>query len=309
MNLLYSLIILLIKLNIFLLFDVFLYYIDIRGVNMSIDTLTLPDKDKLSGIGFLKQTSVAQTYPAHTHDFYEIFLVTKGKAIHIVNGVTQLVIRGSFVFLRPNDVHNYRFFKSFDFEFITIGIPVSEINITIKYLCLEITPFLEPVEAPIILLEGSSLLDMESKMEKIGETEVGIERHMYFRALLPWLIYRFYKNSTEKENKINVPPWFLKLLELMSEQDNYVQGLSKMLVLANYSQEHLTRVFRRYLDITPTEFINEKRMNYAAQLLKSNEYEVLDICLRCGCNNLSHFYHLFKKYYKCSPKEYIKDYS
>ena len=92
----------------------------------------------------------------------------------------------------------------------------------------------------------------------------------------------------------------------MSERDNYVGGLRKMITLSNYSQEHLTRAFRRYLDITPTQFINEKRMNYAAELLKSSDHEVLDICIMCGCNNLSHFYHLFKKYYKCSPREYVK---
>ena len=204
------------------------------------------------------------------------------RSLHVVNDFTQLLSRGSFVFLRPNDVHKYSFFKSFDFELITIGIPVSEINITIKYLSLNFTSFLEPRIAPTILLEGSTFLDIEGKIEKIGETEVGEERHLYFITILPLLLYNFYSAVRVKRSKINVPPWFLKLIEKMSERDNYVGGLSKLITLANYSQEHLTRVFRRYLDITPTQFINEKRMNYAAELLKSSDYEVLDSALCVG---------------------------
>ena len=51
---------------------------------------------------------------------------------------------------------------------------------------------------------------------------------------------------------------------------------------------------------------NENRMNYASELLKSSDYAVIYICLSCGCNNLSYFYHLYKKYYEFYPKKYVK---
>ena len=38
-------------------------------------SLTLPDYDKISGVGYLYQKSVKETYPLHTHDFYEIFYI------------------------------------------------------------------------------------------------------------------------------------------------------------------------------------------------------------------------------------------
>ena len=41
---------------------------------------------KMGGRGFtIRQDSVGETYQLHCHDFYEFFLVTKGRALHVVN--------------------------------------------------------------------------------------------------------------------------------------------------------------------------------------------------------------------------------
>ena len=57
------------------------------------------------GAKALHQFGVHATYKIHTHDFYELFLVPKGSAVHAVNGRSQLLTEGSFVLVRPNDVH------------------------------------------------------------------------------------------------------------------------------------------------------------------------------------------------------------
>jgi len=90
----------------------------------------------------------------------------------------------------------------------------------------------------------------------------------------------------------------------MSKPENYIAGLPKLLELAHSSQEHLTREFRRHLDLSPTEFINMKRLNYAAELIIEGKMEITEICYACGFNNLSHFYHCFKKQYGCAPKKF-----
>lgn len=53
------------------------------------------------GARVLHQCGVPATYKIHTHDFYELFLVSHGGAIHAVNGRSQLLSEGSFVLMRP----------------------------------------------------------------------------------------------------------------------------------------------------------------------------------------------------------------
>lgn len=80
----------------------------------------------------------------------------------------------------------------------------------------------------------------------------------------------------------------------MEEPENFIEGLPRLISLANVSQEYLNRSFRRYLHMSPTEFINMRRMDFAASLILENRMEIIDICQECGFRNLSYFYRVFQ---------------
>ena len=103
-----------------------------------------------------------------------------------------------------------------------------------------------------------------------------------------------------------MPEWFMQLLEEMEKQENFSVGLSRMVQLSGVTQEHLNRVFKRYLDMTPTEFINLKRINHSADLLVKGNTSTLDVCYQCGFNNTSSFYQVFHKTYHCTPREFVR---
>ena len=202
------------------------------------------------------------TYKIHTHDFYELFLVSHGGAIHAVNGRSQLLSEGSFVLMRPRDVHRYDFFNNADFELLDIGIPRTVFERLCDYLQLDRAIFDTP-ELPLhCVLSGHTLTDVQEKLLNTN---------------------RFADNETACR---------------------YTTGLPCLLALANMSQEHLTRSFRRYIGMTPTEYINGKRLSLAAQLLLQGDMPVIEICGACGFNSLSRFYRLFTERYGCAPKAF-----
>ena len=57
---------------------------------------------------------------------------------------------------------------------------------------------------------------------------------------------------------------------------------------------YISKFFRKYHETT-YGFINELRLNYCADSLLYSDENILDIALEAGFNNISHFYHLFKK--------------
>ena len=63
----------------------------------------------------LHQFHVFETYGLHMHEFYEVFYVVHGQAMHEVNGSAQVVGEGSLVFIRPDDQHCYRYLARSDF--------------------------------------------------------------------------------------------------------------------------------------------------------------------------------------------------
>lgn len=90
----------------------------------------------------------------------------------------------------------------------------------------------------------------------------------------------------------------------MRSPANFFAGLRRMQQLSGYTPEHLCKVFRKYLDRTPTAFINEMRINYAARQLSDSDKGVAEIAYELNIQSLSRFYQLFKNQYACTPVEY-----
>lgn len=249
----------------------------------------------------LHQYGVHSTYRLHTHDFYELFLVPQGSAVHVINGQTQLLTEGSLVLIRPADTHRYEFLNSSDFEIINIGIPFTAFLRLCQYLEVDRARFDAPPVSPLRVLSGAALRDAQKKLlENQGTPDPEVSyRHML--SVFPYLVGLFLAMPEETGR---FPSWLSALLDKMDRPEHFIPGLSHMLDLANLSQEHLTRSFRRYLGVTPTEFINAKRLSYAAELLLTQDLPVIDVGVQCGFNSQSHFYRLFTQRYGCPPRAF-----
>lgn len=70
------------------------------------------------------------------------------------------------------------------------------------------------------------------------------------------------------------------------------------------SVQHLSRLFRKYLNMTVVEYINEKRIEEAKRLLLENIYTVAKIAEMTGYNNTVTFMRNFHRYVGLSPTEY-----
>ncbi len=92
----------------------------------------------------------------------------------------------------------------------------------------------------------------------------------------------------------------------MMEKKHFAEGLPALYQLSTKSPEHIGRSIKRYWGLTPTEWVNSFRLQYAAHLLYTTDTEILDIAMESGFDNLSHFYHLFKRKYTLTPAQYRK---
>lgn len=273
---------------------------------MSIPKLSLSETNDITGIPIFKQYSVKETYPLHTHNFYELFFVSKGKATHHINEKTQLLESGSFVFIRPNDIHNFTALNHFDFELFTIGFSEEELLHTLDYLNIPLSKIVSPTLPVHYVLHGNSKAFVQQQLEFMLTKNTKEDRQKLFRVFLPVALYLLENLEISTYEQEIFPHWLENLDNEMSKRENYVLGLPRMLELSNYSQEHLNRVFKRYLKTTPTEYINAKRLGYASQLLVEQKYTTTDICFMAGFHNLSYFYSVFKKQYRCTPSQFLK---
>ncbi len=81
-------------------------------------------------------------------------------------------------------------------------------------------------------------------------------------------------------------------------------SLSSLAGKIGVTKEYLSALFKKEVGKTVTEYIREKRMHYAAFLLRTTDLQIQTIAHHCGIEDLQYFSKLFKKSFACSPRDY-----
>lgn len=74
------------------------------------------------------------------------------------------------------------------------------------------------------------------------------------------------------------------------------------------SADHLTRVFKKRFGMTVTDYILDRRMKLASELLKKPDLSITMVSNSVGFSHYSYFTEQFKKYYGLTPRDYQKRY-
>lgn len=95
-----------------------------------------------------------------------------------------------------------------------------------------------------------------------------------------------------------------KLIKLNYSHESFsAADISKMLFV---SPQHLGRLFREYVGMTPVAYLSDTRINSASDLLRKSNYTVSELCHAVGFRDEHYFMKAFKKKYGMTVKEYRK---
>lgn len=72
----------------------------------------------------------------------------------------------------------------------------------------------------------------------------------------------------------------------------------------HFSPSYFSIIFKKTFDVTFSEYLTEIRMEQASYLLREGNDNIAVIAQRTGYNDVKYFLRVFKKYYKCTPKDY-----
>jgi transcriptional regulator GlxA family with amidase domain len=98
-------------------------------------------------------------------------------------------------------------------------------------------------------------------------------------------------------------PKLLAVIRRMEESIDEPLSQAKLAEAVGLSSRQLERLFRRYLDRTPTRYYLELRLARARLLLLQTDLSVLEVALACGFVSASHFAKCYREVYGRTPRD------
>jgi AraC family cel operon transcriptional repressor len=243
----------------------------------------------------------ARTTRLHRHDFPEIFWIERGKGRHYINGQVKNLNAGDLVCVRPEDRHRLEARDRHGFVLINLAYqPRMRAELLQRY----------PEELSFLLAANDSLpfrAELSSaRMNQLRDGLSGLRRNVHSRLGLEHFLLGLHEMllPAAVADLPAMPNWLQHACEEVRRPDVFAQGVAGMVRAAGRSAEHLARTMRAVLGTTPSAYLNQVRMEYAARELRSTSRPIVDIILDCGLANLSHFYALFRAAHGTTPHVY-----
>lgn len=264
--------------------------------------------DMRTGIMYRYVHSETEYFRPHYHDYCEVFLVLSGAAQHLINGRIVHLTQGDIVFIRPQDRHDYIPEMGRSFSMLNITFTLQTVEEIFSFLGdgFPGQALMQAEMAPSVKLSATDFEILENRMRGIravSQQDVPTLKAMLRRLLFDILTTHFGDLAPKEEA---MPSWLDELCRRLRE-GGFVEGAEPMFAACDKSREHICRSMKGYTGMTVTEFINDLRLNYIANMLQNSNHTVTEIIFDSGFNNISWASRLFREKYGESMRQYRKN--
>lgn len=266
----------------------------------------LPDRRSHHHIA-LTQLAAGRRTVLHTHDFPELFLVTRGHGIHHWNGRKQRLARGSFAFVRASDRHYYEADPATLLEFINLAFAPA----WWRHFSQLFAPPLETVStgAGAFLRQADLSSDGAARLE--DRLHVLLARSTQDRPLLAETMVALMREWTSPAGMISVaqhppPEWLTRVVRDMQNPELIAKPLAYWQSRSGRSPEHLARSCRRFFGKSLTGLLNHARVEWVKSQLRRGDGKIVALAFDAGYQNLGYFYRVFRRLEGCAPRAWLK---
>ena len=156
----------------------------------------------------------------------------------------------------------------------------------------------------------NKLNDLVSAIRR-GEAEEQVNKE-WFHDLLEKIIYHEYGNylalngiqSLKKETKKELLTRLLLAKQFIDEEFLVIQEISEVAAKSNLSEFHFFRSFRQAFGITPYQYLLNKRLELAKELIIKGDLTITQTALHCNFPDIFTFSKAFKRRFGIPPSRF-----
>ena len=246
----------------------------------------------------------------HWHDSMDLVFVKRGAGLIQMGTVTYPTRTGDIFVFSPGTLHALRQVPGSSMEYENIIFDLELLG-GAEDLCAE--KYLFPLQSGRLTLTGrlstndlcypkaaACLREVEdANRSKLPGYELIVKGELlHFLALLIAQGRQHLSAETTDTQRLKA---LLQWLSAHSAEDLHIADAAQV---CSFSSSHFMRWFRQMTGQSFVAYLNDYRLNMAAEALHTTDDTVLSIASRCGFENLSYFNRAFKAHFQMTPREY-----
>jgi AraC-like DNA-binding protein len=257
-------------------------------------------------IRLLQAYYVQHAYPRHSHDYYVICLIERGRQSFTHLGTKHLTPPGGVILINPGEVHTGEAADEYGFEMRCLYPTLAHMETAVVELTgrHQGVPFFKGARID----ERWAMNSIWSLHKSITDGATTLESESRFTWTLAQLIKRYADISSP-----DVRPGKEKKAVQQARrylEEFYVKGVS-LHELARHvalSPYYLLRVFRAEVGMPPYAYLESVRIRQAQRLIEAGK-PLAEIAVEVGFSSQSHMTRRFKKIIGATPGQYAQQVS
>ena len=243
--------------------------------------------------------SLHPTDEAHIHDYCEVYFNVSGNVSFAVENKVYPVNTGDIIISKPNEIHYCIYHSDQIHTCYCFWVKAAP-----EYSYL-LSPFLQRAagEKNRITLSRGDKERLKALFDRMLACQDVAPMSAANLAAVAEILDLIEKNRDNTEPSVGISA---RLGEILEYTDKNFKGECSVNTLCEkffISRSSLYRAFRDELDITPSKYIENRRLSNAKKLLERGE-SVQSASEKSGFPDYSHFISLFKKRFGITPKKY-----
>ena len=247
----------------------------------------------------------------HVRNFFKITLIAKGNGILFCNNREFPIGPGTLYLAHPDDLTSYRiqtqYLEIYDvlFKETLLRNYRKETRETLAMLQEGFQP--EPDASHLLLLH------MKNEIPKLirlmyAEMRYHSPEHQKLEEGYLHLLLLYLEREWREQNRPGTAEKFVHLVQTAIDSE-FKNGLNFQMLAekAGVSPAHLGRVYHRASGMSISEALKVRRLQSAAELLRTTEEPVNSIAFRSGFHDPSTFFREFRNKYGMTPLAYRKN--
>lgn len=263
-------------------------------------------------------THLKEDYPVvtmHWHEEAEFTLVTEGMADYQIHLADYPVTAGDILFIPPHVLHSISLGDSLSFVSDTYVFHMNFLGGNSTDICS--TKYLLPLmnqelSMPCVITpKHPAYSDLHEIFEHINDlyenARTGYElslKAFFLQTVFLLLQFGEQKPASHASTLSHKLKQVLDYMEVHYAED---MRISELAGLCYFSEYHFMRFFKKHMNMTCVEYINNLRLEKAVEMFEQGNTSILDVSLSVGFHNLSYFHKLFKRKYHMTPKSFLRE--